>query len=388
VDGGRVRVPVTAEQGARLHVVSGGTVIHSAAATGDQQELVLDLTDGSHAIELTATDAAGNRSVAASFRVAVDTTPPEPAEIEVVAPTAPGAATTVTIRGERSARYELQLSGPMSETAKGTLTGGSAEAAWRLTNGEYAAVVTLADGAKNVSDATEVAFTVALPSPQPPALRLLSDVGSSPLVIAVDAPGAESVDVSLHAGDGAQEQTIALDDAGTGTAKFAVDDGSYALAAIASDFQGQRSEPAALQDVVVKASAPALALAFAEEMLSTGIFAYQLTADEGATVRITSATKELLAEFAATGGPQNFSIEVPGGDYSITVAVVDAFGNETVQEFAAQVSVPFGTTDAVVLLILLAMIVSAGVGARRLWRRLRGTSPTSAAPTIPPPAGS
>lgn len=388
VDGGRVRVPVTAERGARLQIASGGTVVHSASATGDEQELVLDLTDGSHAIEVTATDAAGNRSTAATFRVTLDTTPPEPAEVEVVAVTTPGAPTTLTIRGERSATYDLQVSGPRSETAKGRLTGGDAEAAWQLPNGDYAAIVTLTDGAKNVSSATEVAFTVDLPSPQAPALRLVSDTGSNPVVIAITAPGAENVDVSLLAGNDAHEQTIALDDAGAGTAEFTVDDGSYGLTAIASDFQGQHSEPAALDGIVVKTSPPALALAFAEELLSTGIFGYELTADEGATVLITSATKELLAEFAATGRPQDFSIEVPGGDYAITVAVVDAFGNETVQEFAAQVSTPSAAAGVVVLLVLLAMIVGAGVGARRLWRGLRGSSPKSSVPTVPPPAAS
>jgi hypothetical protein len=86
-----------------------------------------------------------------------------------------------------------------------------------------------------------------------------------------------------------------------------------------------------------------------EELLSTGVFAYRMQAEAGSTVSITSATTALVSEFTADGEWLDLTFDVPAGEHTITIAVLDPFGNETVRELAAAVTRPMSTGGWLVL---------------------------------------
>jgi hypothetical protein len=387
VDGDSVQVPVTGERNSTLRFAVDGDVAHTMTASGEEQTASFRLADGRHTVAVTATDAAGNTSEASDFVVSVDTTAPDAPQLSPAVGDSAGAGTSLQLTGERGADYSIELTGPTADTQSGTLSSDSESFEWLLPNGDYTVSATLTDDNGNESSAASETFTVTLPAPNVPALSVVSDAGADPLEIAVEAPGATTALLTMHGQDGASsEASVELDGDGNGLFEFAGPDGTYGVEVIAVDFQEQRSELARLDDVTIKTSLPGLALSFVDSLLSTGLFAYELQAEEGATVRTLSETEALLAEFTATGLVQEFSFEVPTGEHTVMVSVIDAFGNETVEEFTAAVSSPLGAAGWITLLVVLALIVAIGFGIWKLLQRFR-TSPSDSVTQPPPPSG-
>lgn len=386
VDGSSVQIPITAEQGSTVRFQVGGVTIHTMTADGAEQRATFTLNDGDHDVSVTATDAAGNTSRAAEFSVALDTTPPDAPAVLVDAGDAPGARTTIRVEGETGAEYEVSVEGPTRQAKTGKLSSGATTMPLRLPNGDYTVTSRLIDDNGNESTVTTREFVVALPAPDAPTVTVTSDPGADPLELSLDAPGATRVVVTLlDTGGGSVEKTVRLDPRGTGEATFALSDGDYDAEAVAIDFQDQTSDRTPLDGLVVKTTLPNLALGFVSNLLAAGIFGYELEAEEGATVRIASETSQLLGEFTATGLVQEFSFEVPNGEHVITVSVTDSFGNETVREFTAVVSTPFGLAEWAAVILLLAAVGAVGGGVWKYVTRVRRVSNVSPTPTYPPP---
>lgn len=370
-DGATVTVLVTAERGANLRFAVGGSVVHTAGSSGEEQPIAFTLADGRHRVAVTATDAAGNTSDAADFRVAVDATPPGMPGLAVAVGDAAGAETSMTLNGEDGADYVVRLSGPDEHTEEGTLSRGEVEHAWLLTNGDYTLSATLTDAVGNTSKTAKETFTVVLPAPAVPYLSIFSDPGAKPIEVAVAAEGAEAVVVSLLGRGTSKEETVELNRKQEGTVTFSAPDGRYRLEAVAVDFQRQQSPPAREGGVIVDTTAPILELDFLDDLLAAGSFAYRLQTEEGASVRVTSDTDALIAEFTAEDGWQEFSVDVPRGEHIIALSIIDAFGNEAAHEFTATVTSPLGVGDVVTLLVILAVLGGLGFGAFSLVRRGR-----------------
>jgi hypothetical protein len=369
VEGATVSVLVTAERGANLQFRTGASAVHSTVASGDEQHVSFPLEDGTHTILVTATDAAGNTSPAGTFRVTVDTTPPAAPRFAVATGRSAAPESSLTMSGEAGASYVLQLSGPLEINEEGKLTGtGEHEWSWLLPNGEYTVSATLTDAAGHTSEEATHSFLVELPAPSPPSLSVTSDSGANPIEVAVTATGADAVVVTLMGEGALKEESVVLDSRGKGSVELSAPDGSYTVEAVAVDFQAQQSRPVREGGIVVKTSAPVLSLAVLEDLLGAGVFAYRMQTEPGALVRVASQTEALIAEFTAGEGDREFTIEVPGGQHTMVVTVIDSFGNETVEELTAVVATPFGTDVALGLLLLLGMIVGAGFAVRALVR--------------------
>lgn len=390
MDGAAVTVPVSAERDTRLEFEVGDSVVHTAAASGGEQPISFTLGDGRHKVTVRATDGAGNTSPSAEFTVDLDTTPPELPVVEVDVGREAGAKTSLTLSGERDSDYQVQLTGPSEHSEDGDISDGETDVSWLLPNGDYTATTTLTDKAGNTSAPATVPFTVDLPAPDAPTVSVVSDPGATPIEVAVDAGGAETVLVSLLGEAAAKEEAVELDRRGRGAVDFAVPDGRFSVVATAVDFQEQESRSVREGDIVVDTEAPMLNLAFLDGLLAEGVFAYRLRTEDGALVEVASDTEALVHRFVVDGDRwQEFTFDVPGGEHLVTVSVTDEFGNETVREFTAAVTTPFGAGHVVILALMLAILIALGLAVRILVRHVRHamTPTTDVGLPLPRPPG-
>jgi hypothetical protein len=128
--------------------------------------ILTELTDGVYELAVTQTDSAGNIGPAASVTWVVDTIAPSAPSITRTSPTAdPTSATaqTFSIGGESGGTFECKLDQAIYAPCSAgdfTVTG--------LALGTHSLAVRQQDAAGNVGVAAAVAWTVALPTPDPP----------------------------------------------------------------------------------------------------------------------------------------------------------------------------------------------------------------------------
>ncbi|WP_344813567.1 Ig-like domain-containing protein, partial [Chitinophaga oryziterrae] len=331
-----------AEANSTVTIYSDGVSIGAttADASGNYTyTFTTSLTDGTHAITVTATDAAGNVSTASpALNVTVDTTKPTTptAPIKVSGndkPVISGVAeanSTVTI-------YSDGVSvGTTTADASGNYTYTFTTS---LTDGTHAITVTATDATGNVSDAS-AALTVTVDTTKPvtPAAPVKVSGNDKPVITGV----AEANSTVTIYSDGVSVGTATADASGNYTYTFttSLTDGTHAITVTATDATGNVSDASAALTVIVDTTKPVTPAAPVkvsgnDKPVITGV------AEANSTVTIYSDGVSVGTTTADASGnyTYTFTTSLTDGTHAITVTATDAAGNVSTASPALNVTV-------------------------------------------------
>lgn len=268
----------TAEVDAVVRLFDGPLEVGSAAAVGGSWSIIATvLADGVHSVTATATDAAGNESVASpALDVHIDTTAPDvPSVPDLVASSDSGPSdsddvtndATPTLAGTADADTVVRLFDGAVDVGSTVAVGG----AWSITtsvlaDGDRSLVATATDAAGNESLASGALVvridTTAPDAPSVPDLVVSSDSGASDSDdVTNDATptlvGAAEADAIVRLLDGAVEvgATVAVG-GGWSITTSVLADGVHSLAATATDAAGNESVASGALAVRIDTVAP------------------------------------------------------------------------------------------------------------------------------------
>lgn len=340
----------------------------TVSADGSWLFVTDELSDGSHSLSVTETDAAGNvseRSEPIAFTV--DTDAPDAAaglqlvnnDADPATPIAPGSSTsdnTPLLSGTAEANSTIIVYD--GQTPIGTATADE-EGAWSyspiLTDGQHNLSVTVTDAAGNVSEpGGTIAFNVDTVAPSAVTeLSIANNSGGEPVVILNGGLTNDSTPLFSGAGDPGSVIVIASQNGELGTVTVGdsgrwsftpqnpLTDGNYTLTATARDAAGNLSAPVTAQ-LVIDATPPAQA---ADLTLSNdnGTTAVPITsgsttsdntpllagtAEPGSRVNILDNGVPIGTAIASDTGEWSFSVPtLTNAGHSLTVTVTDAAGN-------------------------------------------------------------
>lgn len=308
-----------------------GTTV--ADANGKWTYTIARLPDGTHAISVTQTDAAGVTSAPADARVVVDTTAPPVPLIDGVADNvgaiegliAQGGSTddsTPTLIGMAEAGSTLRIFDAGTQIAE-ILVG--ADGRWSFTpaplaEGPHSLTITATDAAGNVSDASKpFSFTV---DTTPPLLEGIAvSAGPRPTVTGHAEPGSI---VRVFNGEAELGQAV-MDAQGNWSFQPKLKDGDYRLTLTATDTAGNQSLPSPAE-LTVDTTAPMLevtAVSVAPRPTITG------RAEPGSSVKIYNGDTELGQAKMDEEGSWSFQPQLKDGDHDLAVTATDAVGNQS-----------------------------------------------------------
>ncbi len=314
-----------------------GTVTVSAAGTWSYM-LVSPLAEGSHVLTATATDAAGNESVASiACSFVVDTVAPARPVITSPANGAMVNSGMPTIQGTAEAYSSVAVSidgGPRVVTADGT-------GAWSVTaslmQGSHSVVATATDVAGNESEASaELSFVVDTVAPGVPVVTapasgsLLND--NKP-ILSGSAEAGSMVRVWLN---DVEAGTVTTDPSGNWSFQpaMALGDGVYTLEVVATDLAGNVSAVSAASTFTVDTVAPAIPVV-------TSPVSGALVNNDKPTIEGTAEANSSVSVSIDGESPQVVTANVFGewslepttalveGAHSVRVSARDGAGNES-----------------------------------------------------------
>ncbi|HWE36483.1 MAG TPA: Ig-like domain-containing protein, partial [Isosphaeraceae bacterium] len=372
----RPRLTGTAATGATVRLYVAGTLIGTGVATGGVYTIQPSaaFADGTYSVTATATDAAGNVSVASGpLSLTIDTTAPAaPAVPSLLASDDSGAVGDgitninwphITGTAAAGSMVRLYIGGSLAGTAVATGGAYAIQPALALADGTYSVTATATDVAGNTSSVS-AAFSLTIDSTAPAS-------PSTPALLAADDSGAvgdgiTNVSAPRLTGSAAAGSTVrlyigtTLPGSGTatgGTYTIAVSpalaDGTYAITATATDAAGNTSAPSAAFSLTIDTKAPAaptLGLYAADDSGTVGDGITNVnrprftgSAEANATVNLTIAGASVGTGIAA-GGTYTILLHaaLADGIYLVTATATDAAGN--VSAASPPVSLTIDTT--------------------------------------------
>ncbi|WP_177222696.1 Ig-like domain-containing protein [Chitinophaga sp. YR627] len=327
----------SAEPGSQIKVFDGATQIGTATtnASGQWTMTAPTMTESLHNITVTATDVAGNTSVASDpFPLTVDiTTPPTPP-----APTLVGGIGNVTndntpdIKGtaEKNSTVTIYSGTTIVGTTTADNSGNYTFTFPTLTDGSYTIRVTATDAAGNTSAKSgTLVFTVDTQAPAVPTLTTAVNPTSNntPTVTGKTDP---NTSVTIYK-DGTAVTTVTSNASGDYTYTFspALADGTYALTATAKDAIGNVSNASTPLNLIVDATAPAAPVITTSKLI-TNINTPVITgtAEANSTVTIYRGATAVGTVTATAGGTFTYTFAtLADGTYAVSATAKDAVGN-------------------------------------------------------------
>ncbi len=357
----------SAEPGSIITVRDGDTLLGTATAGSDGRWSFTSgaLSDGSHSLTATVTDAAGNVSAASAPLIfTVDTQVPEAVSGLVVTddvgdstgPLASGATTddaTPVLSGQ--AEPDSLLTIYDNGIAIGSLTVGT-DGNWSFTtptlsNGAHSLTLTQTDAAGNVSaPSAPFDFTVAAGEPSAAStLVITDDSGSAPVDLADGASTRDTTPVlsgvtfanalvTLYNGDSVIGSVTADINGQWSFTPAALADGTYDFRASVTDAAGNIADSAILSvtvDTVAPTAAAGVSLvdASGDPIANGGLTNNSApvlsgTAEPGSVVTVSDGDTVLGSATAGPDGSWSFTSPVlADGSHSLTAVVTDAAGN-------------------------------------------------------------
>ncbi|MBX9701944.1 MAG: hypothetical protein K2X74_21090, partial [Acetobacteraceae bacterium] len=361
----------TAEAGSLVTLRDGATVLGSVTAdgAGGWSFTTGVLAEGARSFTATATDVAGNVSVAsATYAVTIDTTPP-------AAPAITGATdnvgsiqgavgnggrsddTTLTLAGtaESGSLVTIRDGGTAIGTAVANGTGAWSFTTGALANGSRVFTATATDSAGNLSGAS-AGYTVVVDTTAPTAPLILGATDDAGTVTGAVANGGRTDDATLAlSGTAEAGSTVTLRDGATvvGSAiangsgawsltTAALAEGTRSLTATATDAAGNASGASAAFAVTIDTTpptAPAISAVTDGAGSITGTVAHggrtddttlslSGTAEAGSTVTVRDGATVVGSAIATAGGTWSLTtVALAEGARSLTATATDAAGN-------------------------------------------------------------
>ncbi|WNG13998.1 adventurous gliding motility protein AgmC [Cystobacter fuscus] len=328
------RTPVitgTAEAGTTVTVYLDGSAVGTAPVNtlGNWSFTTAELTDGTYAVKVTATDVAGNvgpESNTRTFRV--DATAPS---APVLTAPADGALVNTRVNvisgtAEVGTTVTVYLNGSVVGTAPVDGAGAWSFTTAELPNGTYAVKATATDAANNTSPESNTrTFRVDATAPAAPVITAPDDgalVNTRINIIMGTAEVGTWVTVYLN---GSSVGTAPVDSVGNWSFRTArLEDGTYAVTASATDAAGNDSTVAPVRHFTVDASAP-------ETFIVTHPPEFSATTDAAFTFRAEDASLPGTYVCTLDGQPiactESLELIVIEGVHTLTVSAVDAAGN-------------------------------------------------------------
>jgi large repetitive protein len=344
-----------AEAGSTVTIYVDGSAIGSTTADGSGHYVYTlnpTLSDASHSVYVTATDAAGNTSSnGATMTFTVDTTPPAaPTIVLTPAANANGYVTTgaVTISGKTEPNAQITLFDGSNHVIAFFGVDGSGNYSYTfspaLADGPYSYKTDANDQAGNISPySTLVSFTVDTQAPPTPAAPTFAN-GASGGYTTDNTPDIKGTaeagsTVTIYV-DGSAIGTTTADGAGNYvyTLNPALSDASHSVYVTATDKAGNTSANGAAMSFTVDTTPPAAPTATltpavnANGYISTGMPVVSGTAEPNSTVTIYSGG--VLVSTVTADGSGNytytFTPALTDGSYNVTTKATDAVGNTSV----------------------------------------------------------
>lgn len=289
-DDTRPAISGTAEANATVKIYDNGNLIGTVTADGAGAWSFTpstDLSNGSHALTVTATDAAGNVSApSAAFNITVDTVAPlAPSIVQAVDDVQPNAGTLLSgaftndarplLNGtaEANAKVAIYDNGNLLATVTASIDGVWEYLPATLGNGQHVFTAVATDVAGNVSPAS-TGFTLNIDTVAPPTpvlLTVVDDIAGGVFNAALSNGGLTNDARPTLSGTAEAGSTVTIYDGGTllGTAQVQgngswtftpttpLGNGSHSLSVTASDAAGNASAPTAGFSIVVDTTPPA-----------------------------------------------------------------------------------------------------------------------------------
>ncbi|MDI9221142.1 Ig-like domain-containing protein [Pantoea sp. EA-12] len=381
----------TAEANGIVIIRDGTTVLGSvtAGSNGAWTYTTSTLTEGSHPLSVTVTDAAGNVSGTTTATVIVDTT--APVAVTGLAAANNNGSTPVAIANNGSTNDNTPALSGTAEAGStviirdgatniiGSVTAGS-NGSWSFTtptlaDGAHTFNVTARDAAGNVSPTASITLTVDTAAPAPVAnLVVTDDFGSTQGALANGAVTDDNTPtlsgtaeanaiVTIYDGTTVLGSTTA---SGTGAWSFttaALSNGTHPLSVTVKDAAGNVSTASATVSITVDTVAPnASTLVITNDVTNTTVPSGGTTndstptlsgvAEAGSKVSIYDGTTLLGTATAGSNGAWTFTTATLGqGSHPINVTVTDTAGNVS------------GTTSATVTIDTVAPVAVTGLAA-------------------------
>ncbi len=331
----------TTEAGSTVTISDNGTVLGTVIAGSDGRWsfTAATLSEGSHTLSITATDAAGNVSPATTLTFTVDTVAPDAAtNLQLTdnvgdsqGPLASGSSTddnTPALSGQAEAGTIVSVYD--GDTLLGTVTVG-ADGSWSFTtpalsNGSHSLTATVTDAAGNVSGST-AAIVVNVAADVPPAtssLEITDDSGSTLVQLSDGASTADNTPtlsglttagalVTLYNGDQVLGSVTADASGQWNFTPAALADGSYAFRADTTNADGSIT-PSTVLIITIDTAVP------------TTPADLQLVNDDGAAVTAGGATNDNTLTLSGSAEPGS-TVTVRDGDTLLGTATVNADGS-------------------------------------------------------------
>jgi VCBS repeat-containing protein len=384
----------TAEAGSIITIRDGDTVLGSVTvgSNGAWSFTSPELSQGSHTLSITATDAAGNTSPATTITFTVDTQAPTAVTDLLVNDNSGGSSGTVTNGGTTDDNTPtLTGSGEVGaivsvydgQTLLGTAVVGS-DGTWSytttaLSNGSHSLTVTLTDAAGNVS-APSAPYDINVQAGIPPAttsLEITDDSGNTlvqlsnggsthdntPTLSGLATAGAL---ITLYNGSTVLGSVVAGSDGQWTFTPAALADGSYAFHASVTDTSGNVTQTPVITitvDTVPPAAAGGVTLSDNDgstlQPIASGGATNSTTpvlsgtAEPGSTVTVRDGDTILGTATVGSNGTWSFtSPTLTEGGHSITATVTDAAGNvgptSSPITFTVDTQAPAGASNVVI----------------------------------------
>jgi hypothetical protein len=329
----------TAEPGSTVEVREGASLICSATANGSGSWSCTpsaDLGEGAHAVNVVASDAAGNDSPAATRSFSIDTIAPDAPAIS-----APEAAEYVGLRPGFSGTAEI---GSTVEVREGgtlicsAITAGDGN--WTCTpssdldQGAHTVSVTATDTHGNASSASSRSFTVDTNAPAAPAVTSPTE-GALLTTPRPTFSGTAEANTTIEVLNGATVLCTTTADGGGSwscTATSDLTDGDHTVSVTATD-AAELTSSATNRAFTLDSTAPqapAVTTPAEDEVLATARPVFSGTAEVGSTVEVRHGATLICQTTAAVDGRWSCvpATDLADGEYTVSVTATDA-GDQT-----------------------------------------------------------
>ncbi len=338
----------TAEAGATVELfrVEGtgmASVGMTNTGTGTDWSLEVTLVEGANEITATASDVAGNRSVASTaVTITLDTTAPAVPIITTTAETV--SDSTFTIEGTAEAGATVELFRDGTSIAMATITGTDWTFNVTLNEGSNILTATATDVAGNRSAASaQVTITLDSTAPAVPVISTAATtVSNSTFTIAGTAEAGATVQL-FRGGNSLGTTTV------TGTSwsrEVTLVNGANEITARATDVAGNRSAASTAVTITLDSTAPdAPSITTAATTVMDAMFTIAGTAEAGATVQLFRGGNS-LGTTTVTGTSWSREVTLVNGANEITARATDVAGNRSAASTAVTITLDTTAPDA------------------------------------------